>query len=229
MGGPRRRWRHSGRQRPRTVSEPKSRKAAHLWVEWRLNQVHVPICRLARTPNLLVAFHSRSMWLPGAERAGSNFSRSLQDIDRPTSRDWDDNLDLRKALQMLISQMNEEAALQLELGSALSPVREGGPRRPGGMGAVPPGTWTVSGGRSWGKISESRPTMRRPALKLSSRCPKNGSAGDSHLPCPSRWGAGACTGPASKSELFGNRSVPQRRVSAARECSGDFLPPSPPA
>ena len=31
------------------------------------------------------------------------------------------------------------------------------------------------------------------------------------------------------SELFGNRSVPQRRVSAARECSGDFLSPSPPA
>jgi hypothetical protein len=40
-GGPRRRWRHTCRQGPRTVSEPKSRKAAHLWVERRLNQVHV--------------------------------------------------------------------------------------------------------------------------------------------------------------------------------------------
>jgi hypothetical protein len=103
---------------------------------------------------------------------------------------------------------------------------------PGGLvdgGLCRRGPGRFRGGRSWGKISESRPTMRRPALKLSSRCPKNGSAGDSHLPCPSRWGAGACTGPASKSELFGNRSVPQRRVSAARECSGDFLPPSPPA
>jgi hypothetical protein len=35
----------------------------------------------------------------------------LQDIDRLTSRDWDDNLDLRKALQTLIARMNEEAAL----------------------------------------------------------------------------------------------------------------------
>lgn len=35
----------------------------------------------------------------------------LQDIDRLTSRDWDDNLDLRRALQTLIDRMNEEAAL----------------------------------------------------------------------------------------------------------------------
>jgi hypothetical protein len=35
----------------------------------------------------------------------------LQDIDRLTSRNWDDILNLRKALQMLIDQMNEEAAL----------------------------------------------------------------------------------------------------------------------
>jgi hypothetical protein len=50
-----------------------------------------------------------------------------------------------------------------------------------------------------------------------------------YLPWPPRWGVGVCTGPASKSELFGNRSVPQRRMSVARGCLGDFLPPSPPA
>jgi hypothetical protein len=72
MGGPRRRWRHTCRQGPRTVSEPKSRKAAHLWVEWRLNQVHVPICRLASTPNLLVAFHSSKSAGVGRERRSHN-------------------------------------------------------------------------------------------------------------------------------------------------------------
>jgi hypothetical protein len=92
-------------------------------------------------------------------------------------------------------------------------LREGGPRRPGGWGAVPPGTWTVSGG-SWGKISESRPPMRRPALKLSSRCPKNGSAGDPHLPCPPRWGVGVCTGPASKKRIV------RQPLSAATTCEG---------
>jgi hypothetical protein len=55
--------------------------------------------------------------LYSAAGSGGNFEQAyttayrLQDIDRLTSRDWDDNLDLRKALQMLINQMNEEAAL----------------------------------------------------------------------------------------------------------------------
>jgi hypothetical protein len=67
---------------------------------------------------------------------------------------------------MLISQMNEEAALQLELGSALSPVREGGPRRPGGMGAVPPGTWTVSGGEELGEDLRKPPNDASPSAEI---------------------------------------------------------------
>src|SRR5258708_3407064 len=46
----------------------------------------------------------------------------------------------------------------------------GGPRRLGGRGAVqPPGTWTVSG-RLGGDLRKP-PTIRRPALKLSSTKP----------------------------------------------------------
>src|SRR5262245_59760485 len=74
----------------------------------------------------------------------------------------------------------------------------GGPRRC--WGAVPPGNLERFRGAG-GKSSESRPPMRRPALELSSRCPKNGSAGDPHLPCPPRWGVGVCTGPASKKRI----------------------------
>jgi hypothetical protein len=87
----------------------------------------------------------------------------------------------------------------------------------------PPAAWWMGGcaagdldgfGGSWGKISESRPPMRRPALKLSSRCPKNGSAGDPHLPCPPRWGVGVCTGPASKKRIV------RQPLSAATTCEG---------
>jgi hypothetical protein len=44
--------------------------------------------------------------------------------------------------------------------------------------------------------------------------------------CHARPGGvwGCAPDPPVRSELFGNRSVPHRRMSAARECSGDFTP-----
>jgi hypothetical protein len=93
---------------------------------------------------------------------------------------------------------------------------------------VPPGTWTVSGGEL-GEDLRKPPTDASPSAEIEFTLSKKMVSRRSYLPCPPRWGVGVCTGPASKSELFGNRSVPQRHVRVARKCSGDFLPPSPPA
>jgi hypothetical protein len=89
----------------------------------------------------------------------------------------------------------------------------------GGCAAGEPGT--VSGGLG-GRSSESRPLMRRPALRLSSRCPKNGSAGDHRVPeqrspamrvgYAQRGGARRSEGPPSAVNVFRRFSAASRRL-----------------
>jgi hypothetical protein len=80
---------------------------------------------------------------------------------------------------------------------------------------VPPGTWTVSGGL--GEDLRKPPTDASPSAEIEFTLSKKWFSRRSPSAMPARWGVGVCTGPASKSELFGNRSVPQRRVRVARK------------
>src|SRR6266536_3575240 len=50
-----------GRQGPRTVRNRNPGKAAHLWVERRLNQVHGPMCRLSADTESISSVSLRGM------------------------------------------------------------------------------------------------------------------------------------------------------------------------
>src|SRR6266496_3687638 len=65
-----------GRQGPRTVRNRNPGKAAHLWVERRLNQVHGPMCRLSADTESISSVSLARHVLSGAERANSNLSRT---------------------------------------------------------------------------------------------------------------------------------------------------------
>jgi hypothetical protein len=61
-------------------------------------------------------------------------------------------------------------------------------------------------GRFRGELGEDfrkPPTDASPSAEIEFTLSKKWFSRRSHLPCPSRWGAGVCTGPASKSELLG--------------------------
>jgi hypothetical protein len=88
----------------------------------------------------------------------------------------------------------------------------GGPRRC--WVAVPPGNLDGFGGL--GEDLRKPPTDASPSAEIEFTLSKKWFSRRSHLPMPRPGGV------ASKSELFGNRSVPQRRVRVARKCSGDL-------